>query len=257
MFVYSTEITSHKILSDNPIHQRLLKPYIITSEMISGDVLELGCGEGRGIEYFQNRVSSYTGLDKTESLITHLQAKYPKHTFKKCIFPSLDILPNDTFDWVISFQVIEHIKDDCRFLEEIKRVLKPNGKAIITTPNAKMSSTRNPWHIREYSPTTFKKTANSLFKTITIKGIYGNEKVLEYYQKNKISVEKITKWDLFRFQYILPSVFLRIPYNILNRINRNKLKKQADDLVLSISDKDYFLIDDAENVFDLFIILSK
>ena len=49
MTIYKTEITSDDIPSDNPIHQRLLKPYVVISEWVNGELLELGCGEGRGV----------------------------------------------------------------------------------------------------------------------------------------------------------------------------------------------------------------
>ena len=49
MSVFTTEITSDKIPSDNPIHQRLLKAYLLGKSYVKGNLLELGCGEGRGI----------------------------------------------------------------------------------------------------------------------------------------------------------------------------------------------------------------
>ena len=48
--VYTTEITSEEIPSDNPIHQRLFKAYVVAENYVHGDVLEVGCGEGRGLE---------------------------------------------------------------------------------------------------------------------------------------------------------------------------------------------------------------
>ena len=50
MSLFTTEITSDKIPSDNPLHNRLLSAYILSEKFITGDVLELGCGEGRGID---------------------------------------------------------------------------------------------------------------------------------------------------------------------------------------------------------------
>ena len=47
MALYTTEIASDKITSDNPIHQRLLKAYYIAKEYVKGDLLEIGCGEGK------------------------------------------------------------------------------------------------------------------------------------------------------------------------------------------------------------------
>jgi hypothetical protein len=64
MPVYTTEITSDNISSDNPLHQRLLKPYVVMTEIVRGDLLEVGCGEGRGVELLSKLVDSYTAIDK-------------------------------------------------------------------------------------------------------------------------------------------------------------------------------------------------
>ena len=46
----TTEITSAEIASDNPVHQRLLFPYVEAAKLVKGNVLEIGCGWGRGLE---------------------------------------------------------------------------------------------------------------------------------------------------------------------------------------------------------------
>jgi len=92
---------------------------------------------------------------------------------------------------------------------------------------------------------------------VEMKGITGNEKVMQYYDRNKASVNKMMKWDIFDLQYKLPASILRIPYEILNRMNRNKLKDSADDLVKSIQHTDYLLVDDASMALDLFLIVKK
>ena len=71
--------------------------------------------------------------------------------------PPLNGLDDNSFDSIVSFQVIEHIQDDMLFLKEIHRVLKPGGIALLTTPNRRMSLSRNPWHIREYLSDELKK----------------------------------------------------------------------------------------------------
>ena len=65
---------------------------------------------------------------------------------------------------MISFQVIEHIKQDLELVREVKRVLRPGGKFIVTTPNAPMSLTRNPWHIREYTAAELRSLLGSDFR---------------------------------------------------------------------------------------------
>ena len=72
----ATEITSAEIPSDNPVHQRLYFPYMEAAKIIYGNVLELGCGWGRGVETLIQKCDHYTGLDKNQPLIEQLQEAY-------------------------------------------------------------------------------------------------------------------------------------------------------------------------------------
>ena len=256
MSVYTTEIASETITSDNPIHQRLLKAYVIAADKVSGNLLEVGCGEGRGIEWLTPKVDTYSAIDKIVSVVEKLKAKYPKGNIISGNIPPLPY-PDHTFDYVVSFQVIEHIKDDHSFLKEISRVLKPGGFALISTPNRPMSLSRNPWHEREYTADELTLLAKKYFGSVEMKGITGNEKVMQYHERNRQSVNKIMKWDVFDLQYKLPASVLRIPYEMLNRLNRNKLREAADDLVASIKHEDYLLTDEASGALDLFLIARK
>jgi SAM-dependent methyltransferase len=255
--VYTTEIASDSVASDNPIHQRLLKAYVLATTYVSGNLLEVGCGEGRGIDWLLPKINHYSAIDKIAPVVEQLKLKYPQGNFTSGNIPPLSGYAENTFDSIVSFQVIEHIQDDRLFLKEIHRVLKPGGLALITTPNRPMSLSRNPWHIREYTPSELTNLAKEFFKYVEMKGIAGNEKVMLYYQRNKKSVDKMMRWDIFNLQYKLPAPLLRIPYEFLNRLNRNKLKDGADELVTSIRHEDYLLVDDAEKALDLFLIVKK
>lgn len=255
--IFTTEITSDNLVSDNPIHQRLYKAYVAAESYVAGDVLEVGCGEGRGIELVLNKSKSFTAVDKIESALAKLRIKFPSATFIGSNIPPLSELADSTFDVVITFQVIEHIQDDHLFLKEIHRVLKPGGVALITTPNRKLSLTRNPWHIREYLAHELQQLGGRYFSSIEMKGITGNERVMQYYEENRKSVKHITRFDIFNLQYRLPAAFLRVPYEILNRWNRNKLKGQSTGLVKEISHHDYLVTEFAEDALDLFMICRK
>lgn len=254
--MYSTEVTHSTILSDNPLFQRTKKAYEIIKNKLSGEVLELGCGEGYGIDIYYHKNINLTLVDKSRAVTTKLQAKHPLATVFQCTIPPLKKLKDNSFDVVIAFQVIEHIKDDHLFLKEIYRVLKPGGTLFLTTPNSKKTVAPNPWHYREY---TFDKLENLLatyFPKASIKGIEGNSKTDAYYQKNKKSVENILKLDFLKLHKRLPRQLLYLPFEILNRYNRKKLVQQIN-TTTSITVDDYSLKNYSERTLDFFCEVVK
>ena len=255
--IQTTEITSSAIASDNPLHQRLLFAYAEAASHVKGDLLDIGCGEGRGLTYLRDNVSSYTGIDKIQEVLDTLSEKYPGDSFLQKNIPPFAGLESNTYDTAVSFQVIEHIQEDEHFVQEIHRVLKEDGLAILSTPNIKMSLTRNPWHVREYTHVEFRDLLSKYFKEVKCYGVFGDEKVMEYYERNKKGVKKFTRFDVFNLQYRLPRRWLEVPYNIANRINRNNLMSSNDSLVQEIGLDNYFRDDASDSCFDLFYIAKK
>ena len=241
----------------NFFYQRFCLAYKETSEMISGNVLEAGTGTGYGLQWILPKVESLLGIDKYDTSSWINTSQYPNLTLKKMRFPPLTGIPDNSFDYVISFHVIEHIKKDRFFLQEIHRVLKPNGKFIVSTPNILMSLARNPFHIREYTPNQFRELLANVFSTVDTYGVFGNEKAMQHYLNNKAGIEKITKFDIFRFQKWVPSFILRIPYEMLNRLNRLRMYKKHKESVSDIKMDDFYIAPINDECIDLFSICTK
>jgi len=95
-------------------------------------VLDLGCGNARYYELLKN--TRYTGIDFSEKLIEIARKKYPDADFR--VQNALDLkFENETFDKVYSIAALHHIPSRefrLKFLMEARRVLKPNGKLILT-----------------------------------------------------------------------------------------------------------------------------
>jgi SAM-dependent methyltransferase len=252
----TAERVSHTDLSDNYVFQRSQLAYYEAKKIVSGDVLEIGSGQGYGINIIASKTNRYVAIDKFSTEINQPKDA-PKIEFLNINVPPLSGLKDDSFDFVVSFQVIEHIKKDKDLVEEVCRILKPGGKFIVSTPNIKMSLTRNPWHIREYTVDEFEKLLQGPFKKVDKKGVFGNKKIMNYYQENKKGVEKITKFDIFNLQYILPRQLLQIPYDILNRRNRKKILANNNELVSNIKMDDYYIDQATDSCFDLFYIAEK
>ncbi len=251
----TAERVSHTDISDNYVFQRSLLAYLKAAELVSGHVLEIGTGSGYGVEVLAPKVKRLTTVDKFATDIDF--SKYEHVTFRQMTIPPLSGFEDNTFDFVVSFQVIEHIEDDKAYVAEIHRVLKRGGKFIVTTPNINMSITRNPWHIREYTMEELDMLLKEKFSATEQLGVFGNEKIMKYYENNKKSVQKITRWDVFNLQYRLPRRILQVPYDFLNRRNRKKLVTQDNSLVASITKEDYFISPAAKGCFDLFYIATK
>ena len=243
--------------SENVVFQRHLLAYKEASKLVSGTILEIGSGEGYGIRELLSKSDQYIAIDKYVTKISSEIKKTDKIKFIECEVPPLKEIEDNSIDFVVTFQVIEHIKDDGLFLKEIYRVLKPKGKLILTTPNKKMSLSRNPWHVREYSVKEMTNILNKHFDNLNIKGVFGNNKVMDYYNKNKISVKKITRFDIFNMQYWLPSWMLQIPYDILNRFNRHALEDDNGSLVSSVTYEDYSISETKDDCLDHFCVATK
>ena len=251
--IHTAERVSNRDASDNYVFQRSILAYYKAAELVSGDVLEIGTGMGYGVEVVAPAADKYVTIDKSCAYNVELPANAE---FRQMTVPPLDFA-DESFDYVISFQVIEHIKNDKEFVAEASRVLRKGGKFIVSTPNAPMSLTRNPWHVREYTAEELKELLSKEFSQIDMMGVGGNEKIMEYYEANRRGVERITRFDILDLQHRLPRWMLQIPYDILNRLNRRRLLDQNNELTSSITMEDYSIEAVTEECFDLYFIAQK
>jgi len=103
-------------------------------------VLEIGCGEGGNLIPFLDLGCTVTGIDISHSKIENAFKFFQNHPNKhNATFIAKDIYLaenelNEQFDLIIMRDVIEHIHDQFRFMDFVKRFLKPDGNFFIAFP---------------------------------------------------------------------------------------------------------------------------
>lgn len=119
-------------------------------------VLEIGCGDGYGAILLSDSGANVVAIDVDNDSISYAKRKYDKENLSFELYDGKVIdYPSQSFDVIVSFQVIEHVTDVKAYLNNIKRLLKSEGLLIITTPNRtyRLTAEQKPWnefHLREY-----------------------------------------------------------------------------------------------------------
>jgi SAM-dependent methyltransferase len=102
----------------------------------AGDrVLDLGSGDGGFTEEIARIGATPIGVDVAQAALDRARAGHPDIDFR--LAPIDGPLPFDdgSFDVVWSSEVIEHVADTARWLSEVRRVLVPRGRLLVTTPS--------------------------------------------------------------------------------------------------------------------------
>jgi len=253
---YTTEITSTEHESDLPMLLRTQKAYEFIENKIHGDVLEIGCGEGYGINKYYHRANRLYLLDKSRYSERTISKRYKNITFYRKDVDELNQIDLPTMDCIICFQFIEHIEKQSELLNHLISLLKPEGMLFISTPNKIQTLFPNPWHIHEFDQEGFIELTSFDNCSTTHYGIFPSKKLEPYYRDNRSNLTFLKK-NALPLVLKTPKALLKLPYEIGNRINRVKLKKKHIDLFRDLSHDDYIISEPRDNALDFLAEIKK
>jgi SAM-dependent methyltransferase len=126
-----------------------------------GHVLDIACGSGYGSDLLARVAGSVIAADITKEQVRYASMVYggPNLRFLQCDATRLPFRSGQ-FDLVVSFETIEHVVDYRAYLAECRRVLRPGGRFLCSTPNKLLHSRwgavpTNPFHVHEFEGEEF------------------------------------------------------------------------------------------------------
>ncbi len=130
--------------------------YAMTAAWCAGKrTLDAACGEGYGSALLAESAASVEGIDISEQAVAHAQERYgdlENLCFQVADCTSLPFDDNE-FDRVVSFETLEHLEAQEQLLAEFRRVLKPEGFLILSSPDKAIytdqQKTDNEFHVKE------------------------------------------------------------------------------------------------------------
>jgi ubiquinone/menaquinone biosynthesis C-methylase UbiE len=132
---YSGAVLPTTLQVQNLVSRKRFALTLLESSVHRGaKVLDVGCGTGDLVGELIQRGYNAWGLDLSEAMIRYARERHGRERFRVGDIEHIDSADN-TFDAIMCLGVMEYLNKDEPALREIWRVLKPNGKAIITTPS--------------------------------------------------------------------------------------------------------------------------
>jgi ubiquinone/menaquinone biosynthesis C-methylase UbiE len=252
---YTGERLETHIYNDNTIKH--LHRYALALNIVNDkDVLDIASGEGYGSHLISSKAKYVYGVDIDEDTIKNSSKKYKKRNLEFILGSTSKIpLKDNSVDVVISFETIEHHDEHELMMLEIKRVLRPEGVLLISSPDKYFYSDLRNYHNKFHVKELYKKELLDLISkhfvnyylysqsyvngsSLIIEDI--KRKDFEFYSGDYMGVEKISSTPDYLIAICSDSGLIKLSDSIFEGkqlIENDKLEKRLNDVYKSNSYK--------------------
>jgi ubiquinone/menaquinone biosynthesis C-methylase UbiE len=163
--------TGERLMTDNRSHNLAehLHRYAIACQFAKGrTILDIASGEGYGANLLASQAAFVYGVDVAGDAVAHAAGKYQRANLRFQQGTAIAIpLEDAAVDIVVSFETIEHLREHDEMMAEIRRVLRPDGMLIMSSPNKRnysdLTGHANAFHLRELYSEEFRALIGRFF----------------------------------------------------------------------------------------------
>jgi SAM-dependent methyltransferase len=148
--------------------------YRFAAQFAAGkQVLDVASGAGFGLQMLRQAGACPIGLDYDAHALSQVRCLESK---ARLVHADATRLPfhAHSLDLVVSFETIEHVPDARALVSEVRRVLKPGGRLVLSTPNRafgpEVRHTQNPFHVREFTADELRDVLRARFDDVKLYG---------------------------------------------------------------------------------------
>lgn len=218
----AAKITGERVASPsggfNPTWQRHVAAYAQAEPHLRpGRVLDLGCGVGH----------SYHLLGGRETIGVDIEPEALRGQERETHVADMRDLPFDdgAFPSVLSVQSLEHVPDPERVLDEVARVLEPEGVAVFITPNrltlGRPDEIIDPYHYIEFDAEELRALCAARFAQVEVLGLFGSPRYMEIFDEERATLDRTLARDPLRLRRLVPMRAKQRLYDFMLRRHRS------------------------------------
>jgi SAM-dependent methyltransferase len=176
-------------------------------------VLDVASGAGFGLDMLHQAGARAIGVDYDASALSDVRQT---QSVARLVRGDAMCLPlgSGSIDLVVSFETIEHVRDAAELVGEVRRVLKPGGRLVLSTPNRDFGPrslhTNNPFHIREFTADELRDLLCERFADVRV---YGQRPSATYRYVPFLMIERHLEPSALAWKLLV-----RLPFSLKNRI---------------------------------------
>jgi 2-polyprenyl-3-methyl-5-hydroxy-6-metoxy-1,4-benzoquinol methylase len=155
--------------------------------VVRGIVADIGFGTGFGTHLLSINAKEVCGYEVDERAIAFARRSFP---IKNIRFEYGNIhkgIPDGPFNTITMIDVIEHLKDPKRALQNVKSMMGPGAQFILSTPNRLARYRKSEYHVREYAPKELESLLGTAFVNVSLRD-YKLEPLASQYENPLLAV---------------------------------------------------------------------